>query len=466
MSGNEYYLVKRGSTSLQNKVIQSGLSSDAVFLLLFQLSLPPGTPLGYRSALNRGMGRDRILNGFKELSAAGFRHQYKVRTATGILKTITVVTDVSMKSRDVLKEIQLPKGHYVFSIETNYDDPKLPPPVRPKVEGSGRQIRRSHRAPETRTRSEQAKSEPGSGGDSKPLDNHKPAVRTVRRKTGTRSASAGRSPNTLRVNNNNHPSPQTPQVPSAPPPAPRGEEGPASPSGVPPVGGTREDNFSPENMLSDATGLTGPMAGAPADEPAGGVAVKTRPVAVAKATQVEDSTLVAEVLPAGMQAIPTRSHSQVAKAIRQRLDAGWRREQITRVLGSRALPSHVIDLTRLVMARFRDDLPLSYPPPVIVERDPAALAAPASLMPAMPVQQSRRWRWTLPNGHSVTVRDLDMGRVSIDHLAARNAGDPRACGNKFNFLEAVGATEYLLDSSLKEACLKLLGGEDGHEPSL
>ena len=208
------------------------------------------------------------------------------------------------------------------------------------------------------------------------------------------------------------------------------------------------------------------MAGAPADEPAGGVAVKTRPVAVAKATQVEDSTLVAEVLPANMQAIPTRSHSQVANAIRQRLDAGWRREQITRVLGSRALPSHVIDLTRLVMARFRDDLPLSYPPPVIVERDPAALAAPASLMPAMPVQQSRRWRWTLPNGHSVTVRDLDMGRVSIDYLTARNAGDPRACGNKFNFLEAVGATEYLLDSSLKEACLKLLGGEDGHEPSL
>ena len=150
MSGNEYYLVKRGSTSLQNKVIQSGLSSDAVFLLLFQLSLPPGTPLGYRSALNRGLGRERILNGFKELSAAGFRHQYKVRTATGILKTITVVTDVSMKSKDVLKEIQLPKGHYVFSIETDYDDPKLPPPVRPKVEGSGRQIRRSHRAPENR----------------------------------------------------------------------------------------------------------------------------------------------------------------------------------------------------------------------------------------------------------------------------------------------------------------------------
>lgn len=466
MSGNEYYLVKRGSTSLQNKVIQSGLSSDAVFLLLFQLSLPPGTPLGYRSALNRGLGRERILNGFKELSAAGFRHQYKVRTATGILKTITVVTDVSMKSRDVLKEIQLPKGHYVFSIETDYDDPKLPPPVRPKVEGSGRQIRRSHRAPENRTRCDQAKSEPGSGGDSKPLDNHKPAVRTVRRKTGTRSASAGRSPNTLRVKDNNHPSPQTPQVPSAPPPAPRGEEGPASPSGVPPVGGTKGDNFSPENMLSDATGLTGPMAGAPAGEPAGGLAVKTRPVAVAKATQVEDSTLVAEVLPAGMQAIPTRSHSQVADAIRQRLDAGWRREQITRVLGSRALPSHVIDLTRLVMARFRDDLPLSYPPPVIVEHDPVALAAPASSMPAMPVQQSRRWRWTLPNGHSVTVRDLDMGRVSIDYLAARDAGDPRACGNKFNFLEAVGATEYLLDSSLKEACLKLLSGEDGHEPSL
>ena len=464
MSGNEYYLVKRGSTSLQNKVIQSGLSSDAVFLLLFQLSLPPGTPLGYRSALNRGMGRDRILNGFKELSAAGFRHQYKVRTATGILKTITAVTDVSMKSRDVLKkEIQLPKGYYVFSIVTDYDDPKLPPPVRPKVEGSGRQIRRSHRAPETRTRSEQAKSEPGSGGDAKPLDNHKPAGRTACRKTGTRSASAGRSPNTLRVKDNNHPSPQTPQVPSAPPPAPRGEEGPASPSGVPPVGGTRGDNFSPENMLSDATGLAGPVAGAPAGVPAGGVAVKTRPVQAALSTQVEDSTLVAEVLPAAMQAIPTRSHAQVANAIRQRLDAGWRRGQITRVLGSRALPSHVIDLTRLVMARFRDDLSLDYPPPVIVERDPAALATPTAV-PATPARKP--WRWTLPNGHLVTVRDLDMGRVSTDYYAAQNAGDPRAYGSKFDFLEAVGAVEYLLDPSLKEACLKLLSEEDGHEPNM
>ena len=462
MSGSEYYLVKRGSTSLQNKVIQSGLSSDAVFLLLFQLSLPPGTPLGYRSALNRGMGRDRILNGFKELSAAGFRHQYKVRTATGILKTITVVTDVSMKSRDVLKEFQLPKGYYVFSIVTDYDDPKLPPPVRQKVEGSGRQIRRSHRVPETRTRSEQAKSEPGSGGDAKPLDNHKPAGRTACRKTGTRSASAGRSPNTLRVKDNNHPSPQTPQVPSAPPPAPRGEEGPASPSGVPPVGGTRGDNFSPENMLSDATGLAGPVTSAPADSPATGVAVKTRPVQAVKATQVEDSTLVAEVLPAAMQAIPTRSHAQVANAIRQRLDAGWRRGQITRVLGSRALPSHVIDLTRLVMARFRDDLPLDYPPPVIVEHDPVALATPT----AVPATPARKPRWTLPNGHLVTVRDLDMGRVSIDYLAAQDAGDPRAYGNKFDFLEAVGAVEYLIDSSLKEACLKLLSGEDGHEPNM
>ena len=368
-----------------------------------------------------------------------------------------------MKSRDVLKEIPLPKGHYVFSIVTDYDDPKLPPPVRPKVEGSGRQIRRSHRAPETRTRSDQAKSEPGSGGDAKPLDNHKPAGRTACRKTGTRSASAGRSPNTLRVNDNNHPSPQTPQVPSAPPPAPRGEEGPASPSGVPPVGGTRGDNFSPKNMLSDATGLAGPVAGSPAGAPAGGVAVKTRPVEAALATQVEDSTLVAEVLPAGMQAIPTRSHAQVANAIRQRLDAGWRRGQITRVLGSRALPSHVIDLTRLVMARFRDDLSLDYPPPVIVERDPAALAAPTA-MPATPVRKP--WRWTLPNGHLVTVRDLDMGQVSTDYLKAQDAGDPRAYRSKFDFLEAVGAVEYLLDSSLKEACLKLLSEEDGHEPNM
>ncbi|WP_246822157.1 MULTISPECIES: hypothetical protein [unclassified Corynebacterium] len=143
----------------------------------------------------------------------------------------------------------------------------------------------------------------------------------------------------------------------------------------------------------------------------------------------EDSALVADVLPEEMQAVPLREYPRIAAAIRDRLDAGWSREQMHRVLASRGLPGHVRHLTALVMARFRDDLPVDNPPVWNV---------------SVPDQRGHRpWSKLLASGRVVEARDLDMGQVAIDHHAAKAAGLDYAQGSRWAFLDAVDVTGYL-----------------------
>ena len=143
----------------------------------------------------------------------------------------------------------------------------------------------------------------------------------------------------------------------------------------------------------------------------------------------EDSALVADVLPEEMQAVPLREYPRLAAAIRDRLDAGWSREQMHRVLASRELPGHVRHLTALVMARFRDDLPVDNPPVWNV---------------SVPDQRGHRpWSKLLASGRVVEARDLDMGQVAIDHHAAKAAGLDYAQGSRWAFLDAVDVTGYL-----------------------
>lgn len=141
-----------------------------------------------------------------------------------------------------------------------------------------------------------------------------------------------------------------------------------------------------------------------------------------------DSVLLAEVLPEPMQAIPPRDQPRIAEAIRARLDAGWTREQIRHVLGCRELPDTVRHLTALIMARFRDDMPVDSPPSWTVPHE----AAPR-----------RHWSKTLPSGRVVTAADLDMGQVAIDHYAARDAGLDYAQSSRWAFLDAVDVSVYL-----------------------
>ncbi|MDK6443060.1 hypothetical protein [Corynebacterium amycolatum] len=143
----------------------------------------------------------------------------------------------------------------------------------------------------------------------------------------------------------------------------------------------------------------------------------------------EDFALVVDVLPEEMQAVPSREYPRLAAAIRDRLDAGWSREQMRRVLASRELPDHVRHLTALVMARFRDDLPVENPPVWNV---------------SVPDQRGQRpWSKLLASGRVVQARDLDMGQVAIDHHAAKAAGLDYAQGSRWAFLDAVDVTGYL-----------------------
>ncbi|WP_421629509.1 hypothetical protein [Corynebacterium pseudogenitalium] len=79
-------------------------------------------------------------------------------------------------------------------------------------------------------------------------------------------------------------------------------------------------------------------------------------------SQAELVTLAREVLPAPMQAMGPQHLARIGHAIDQRLHAGWSKGDITLILAMRQLPSNVRNLTGLVMARLRDDVPLDQPP--------------------------------------------------------------------------------------------------------
>ena len=79
-------------------------------------------------------------------------------------------------------------------------------------------------------------------------------------------------------------------------------------------------------------------------------------------SQAELVTLAREVLPAPMQAMGPQHLARIGNAIDQRLHAGWSKGDVTLILAMRQLPSNVRNLTALVMARLRDDVPLDQPP--------------------------------------------------------------------------------------------------------
>lgn len=145
-----------------------------------------------------------------------------------------------------------------------------------------------------------------------------------------------------------------------------------------------------------------------------------------------DRELLERELPAPMRAIPPRDVAKVARAVRERIAAGWSVEQIHRGLAARDLPDRVRHLTALVMARFRDDLPV----------DAVPLGGGCD-----DVRGARKgpWRVTLSGGRTVGVSDLDMGMVAMAYAKAKAGNDPRASGDRFAFAEVVGVEQFLLD---------------------
>lgn len=363
MTSNQFYIVRRGSTSLSNHVILSGLSYEALGLLMTELSLKPGTPLGYRNMIGRGAGEARIRKAHKELEAAGFRHQFLIRTAAGLLKTLTVVTDESMRSEDVVDDITLPDGCYVVKVQT-IGEPKLPKYQPPQVLGSGRKICRSYRTEKPTTRCDQGKHVPEITATTEKVSEQKkdakPAGRTVPWVTAARLTTAGRSPNTLRV-----------------------EE-----SSTPTLGRSASSTQHPQQQNRDREKKSQKNTDG-----------SNNNASLAGTYSPEDSQLIYEVLPVQMQAIPFRDHKKIADTIRMRLAAGWSKKHLTALLASRCLPSRIFHLTALILTRFRDDIPLK--PPLAIRQT-----------------QEDNLSWRTSDGRQVKRYDIDWSKVLHLHQQA------------------------------------------------
>ena len=118
----------------------------------------------------------------------------------------------------------------------------------------------------------------------------------------------------------------------------------------------------------------------------------------------DDWELIRDVLPEPMQALPAGDVARVASAIRERIDAGWRKRRIRDTLAARALPPQVRTLSGLVLARLRDDVPVDGAPPrrptLVVHSEQPEPSSPAVDAPATP--------------------EVSLAR---EFLAARRAGD-------------------------------------------
>ena len=208
-------------------------------------------------------------------------------------------------------------------------------------------------------------------------------------------------------------------------------KGSAEPPGPPPDGGVGEERipspgFSPSAAKNESAshslssgGLVDVITPTEASPVSGGE--------VHSAPSPADIELVREVLPEAMQAIPLRDYPKIAAAIRQRLDVGYSRKQITAILAARCLPDRIRHLTALVMARFRDDLPINVPPPMASDDNRA------------------EWSHTLADGRVITRRNIDFGLVAVDFRAAQRSGDLRATsGDRLSFAVERGIEKYII----------------------
>jgi len=86
------YPPKLGTTTVPNAMIfDERLGYLALGLLMTILARPEKAPQGYRAYMRRGVGQDAILTAFKQLAAAGYRHQIMRHAADGRVETYTIV---------------------------------------------------------------------------------------------------------------------------------------------------------------------------------------------------------------------------------------------------------------------------------------------------------------------------------------------------------------------------------------
>lgn len=102
---SEFFVVRRSSTALSNRVIHDKeLSFPALGLLMASLSLPPNAPSGYRAFLGRGMGEKAVRSALKELEEHDYRFRFRVRRE-GKIRDVTLVSDAPITVGEAQSEV-------------------------------------------------------------------------------------------------------------------------------------------------------------------------------------------------------------------------------------------------------------------------------------------------------------------------------------------------------------------------
>lgn len=313
---SSHFLVRRGSTALPNKtVLDRELSYVALGLLVAALAMPPSAPKGYRAFVDakRGLGRDAVLKGLKELSELGYRWQFTVRTTGGVVRTVTVISDERISEHVALEEC-VARRDYAYVIEC-------------KNTGT------SYRPAEPNSVDE----EPESRGVS--------AGHTVRRNSGARSESES---TTVRRNS-------VARQPSAPPlrgvtnSSLRSELTTNQPRDAEPPD---EDQGPPSIPDPPPTSRCGPSDGEVS----------------------EAAVLVAKCLPPKWRGMDRSGMVEVGRLLRERLDAGWKQTEIRAVMDNQQLPeSGVLRLAGLARHRIIANIDPTLSPAALKESHTSTL---------------------------------------------------------------------------------------------
>lgn len=347
---SEYFLVKRGSTALANRVVlDKTLSFTALGVLATLLALPPEAPKGYRALLGRGLGEKAVRNALTELADHGFRHQFRTRTTGGQLRTVTVISDEPIDEDQARQVVRARNAGYVLPTKQAAEETPQNPRSDRAATGAARSDLHVYNTQVEEKQDEDPPTEPRS---------------TVPRSTVARSTTA--------------------QLAKA-----NSKEAKASQPNQTPTSGDRSGLVGQKNRT-----------GSPVAAPSGAAPPDSNPMA--------DRDLVAECLPEHLQAVDSGGLAMVATLLRERLDAGWTAKTIRQVM-DQPLPSQVGRLAAIVGHRLRANVDPASPPAMARQKRRAVAAE----RPSAPHEAAwDQWIWD-PTVTEVGGRDASTPREII-----------------------------------------------------
>ena len=97
MSRDGYFLVRRGSTAVSNKLIHDkSLSYATLGVLMACLAMPDEAVKGYRQLTGRGLGEHATRRALRELEDHHLRFRFRVRSG-GRLRDVVIVSDAPIE---------------------------------------------------------------------------------------------------------------------------------------------------------------------------------------------------------------------------------------------------------------------------------------------------------------------------------------------------------------------------------